>query len=427
MLFMAAQIDSRAQETAGDWPWYLSIGMGQMDFEGDEDFSDSFILSSRLGYDYNERWTLEGGLTVAPSVDATEQTGEPPLSWSSTHALALSLDGLFHFTRWERLDPYIAAGVGLVNYGEEPTDGAQTGLLLRGGGGVMYHFNDEWAVRADYRGMLAGFGSSASANSILDFGIAWFWGANVPPKMVAVSGPLDSDGDGLTDEEERAIGTDPYDPDTDKDRLTDGQEVKTYHTDPLNPDTDYDALTDGAEVLDHKTDPLKRDTDNGGVADGHEVLEDSTNPLNPADDLLLYELYIQFDFDKDIIKPAYFKDLNTIGKVLKRNPNATARIEGHADKLKGSKVDHNMKLSERRAQAVCNFLSSQAGIAASHLQPVGYGFSRPKAPNDPVNGNPINRRVEVYIRGLSLEERENAKKSDALTDSAKPDAAHPGK
>jgi len=33
----------------------------------------------------------------------------------------------------------------------------------------------------------------------------------------------------------------------------------------------------------------------------------------------------------------------------------------------------------------------------------GYGFSRPKAPNDPETGNPENRRVEVYIRGYTEE------------------------
>ena len=32
------------------------------------------------------------------------------------------------------------------------------------------------------------------------------------------------------------------------------------------------------------------------------------------------------------------------------------------------------------------------------MSAAGYGFNRPKAANDPVNGNPVNRRVEVYIR-----------------------------
>jgi len=60
--------------------------------------------------------------------------------------------------------------------------------------------------------------------------------------------PLDSDGDGLSDEEEISFGTNPNLPDTDQDGLTDKEEVKIYQTDPLNPDTDGDGLKDGEEV-----------------------------------------------------------------------------------------------------------------------------------------------------------------------------------
>jgi serine/threonine protein kinase len=94
----------------------------------------------------------------------------------------------------------------------------------------------------------------------------------------------DSDGDGLSDAEERLIGTDPFNPDTDGDGLSDGEEVKVYGTNPLNRDTDGDLLTDGDEVLIFRTDPKNPDTDGGGVRDGVEV-DRGTNPLNPADDL----------------------------------------------------------------------------------------------------------------------------------------------
>ncbi|MEK7653264.1 MAG: hypothetical protein AAB358_02190 [Patescibacteria group bacterium] len=67
---------------------------------------------------------------------------------------------------------------------------------------------------------------------------------------------IDSDSDGLTDEEETALGTDPYKFDTDDDGLTDRAEVKIYKTDPLKPDTDGDGFLDGAEVI-NGYDPLK--------------------------------------------------------------------------------------------------------------------------------------------------------------------------
>lgn len=68
-------------------------------------------------------------------------------------------------------------------------------------------------------------------------------------------GELDSDGDGLSDEAERLLGTDPFNPDTDGDGLTDYEEVCIYGTDPLNPDTDGDGFLDGEEVM-HGYNPL---------------------------------------------------------------------------------------------------------------------------------------------------------------------------
>jgi hypothetical protein len=58
----------------------------------------------------------------------------------------------------------------------------------------------------------------------------------------------DSDNDGLTDERERALGTDPLNPDTDGDKLFDREEVEVYKTDPLKTDTDGDGYDDGTEV-----------------------------------------------------------------------------------------------------------------------------------------------------------------------------------
>ncbi len=90
----------------------------------------------------------------------------------------------------------------------------------------------------------------------------------------------DDDNDGLTNAEERRYGTDPNNPDTDGDGLTDGEEVKRYHTNPLNPDTDGDGLPDGEEVQQYHTDPTKFDTDGDGLSDGDEVFKYHTNPLN---------------------------------------------------------------------------------------------------------------------------------------------------
>jgi hypothetical protein len=89
---------------------------------------------------------------------------------------------------------------------------------------------------------------------------------------------LDSDGDGLSDLGETNGGTDPDDPDSDDDGLTDGQEVVTYGTNKVDPDTDGDGLLDGAEVNTHGTDPLIVDTDGDHCSDRGEVLDIPTWP-----------------------------------------------------------------------------------------------------------------------------------------------------
>ena len=92
-------------------------------------------------------------------------------------------------------------------------------------------------------------------------------------------GPADGDGDGLTDDEEEDLGTDPENSDTDGDGLDDGTEVD-LGTDPTEADTDDDGLDDGEEV-ELGTDPTDPDTDDDGLLDGDEV---DTDPLNPDTD-----------------------------------------------------------------------------------------------------------------------------------------------
>ena len=120
----------------------------------------------------------------------------------------------------------------------------------------------------------------------------------------------DSDGDGLNDGQEVEVGTDPLDADSDDDGLTDGEEVNITETDPndlaspgldadsdgdgltngeeielgtalLSTDTDADGLDDYAEVTTHSTDPVDADSDTDGLTDGVEV---NTYGFDPNDD-----------------------------------------------------------------------------------------------------------------------------------------------
>ena len=58
------------------------------------------------------------------------------------------------------------------------------------------------------------------------------------------------------------------------------------------------------------------------------------------------------------------------------------------------------------------YLEEVGGIDGERMEAAGYGFDRPKAPNDPEFGNPVNRRVEIYLRDVD-KEAEAALESEA--------------
>lgn len=92
---------------------------------------------------------------------------------------------------------------------------------------------------------------------------------------------VDLDKDGLDDVREKEIGTNPQNPDSDNDNLTDGDEVIIHKSLPLNPDTDGDGLSDGDEYLIWKTDITNPDSDNDSYPDGTEV-KNGYSPLGPG-------------------------------------------------------------------------------------------------------------------------------------------------
>jgi hypothetical protein len=101
--------------------------------------------------------------------------------------------------------------------------------------------------------------------------------------QAANAGLQDTDGDGLSNDQEAALQTDPTQPDTDADGLRDGEEVSNFLTSPLAPDSDNDGLKDGDEVQRYRTDPLLPDTDGDILTDGDEINRNS-DPLNPDTD-----------------------------------------------------------------------------------------------------------------------------------------------
>lgn len=103
---------------------------------------------------------------------------------------------------------------------------------------------------------------------------------------------------------------------------------------------------------------------------------------------------VNFDFDKNEIRPDSRPLLDAAIRILKENPNVRISVEGHTDAV-GS-VDYNNALSRRRAEAVFRYLS-KGGVERERMEVVGYGKSRPVASNDTPSGRAQNRRVELQV------------------------------
>lgn len=122
----------------------------------------------------------------------------------------------------------------------------------------------------------------------------------------------------------------------------------------------------------------------------------STAPDSHRSDVpMLIEIAdILFDFDKWVIKESFYAELNEWAEFFLSNPTVTAEIYGHADST-GPTV-YNQKLSEKRAQAVINYLAEK-GVDPSRLTGKGLGETQPVAPNTTKQGRQKNRRVEVGL------------------------------
>jgi hypothetical protein len=111
----------------------------------------------------------------------------------------------------------------------------------------------------------------------------------------------DSDGDNLTDNEERAHTTNPRSADTDGDGLSDDLEIHMYLSNPLYTDTDEDGIGDGDETLMFLTSPVLMDTDGDGADDFQEIMTGGRNPRLAEMPQLSLELYgdplIELDYN----------------------------------------------------------------------------------------------------------------------------------
>jgi outer membrane protein OmpA-like peptidoglycan-associated protein len=105
------------------------------------------------------------------------------------------------------------------------------------------------------------------------------------------------------------------------------------------------------------------------------------------------DLDIQFDYNSAEISTTSMPSVQALGKALSdaNLRGSTFVVAGHTDAI-GSEA-YNQDLSERRADSIKRYLTEKYGINGTDLVTVGYGKTKPKDPNAPLD--PINRRVQV--------------------------------
>ena len=105
---------------------------------------------------------------------------------------------------------------------------------------------------------------------------------------------------------------------------------------------------------------------------------------------------VNFDFDKSTLRPDAVAILAEATEILKRYPDLRVEVAGHTDSV--GTAAYNQGLSERRAKAVYDYLTSN-GIDSSRLAgPVGYGLTRPIDTNETKEGRARNRRTELNVQ-----------------------------
>ncbi len=205
--------------------------------------------------------------------------------------------------------------------------------------------------------------------------------------------PVDSDGDGVVDEKDKCPGTptgrkvnaDGCELDSDGDGVVDGKDKcpgtpagRKVNADGCELDSDGDGIVDGMD---------KCPTVFAKTADGCPP----PPPPAPAPKPLVLE-GVNFDNDQASLKQESYAILDQAVESLKEWGEVKVVVAGHTDSR--SNDDYNLKLSQRRAETVRDYLISK-GIAADRLTAKGYGESQPIADNETEEGRLKNRRVEL--------------------------------
>jgi OOP family OmpA-OmpF porin len=261
--------------------------------------------------------------------------------------LELGFNVIGKFFPESRFSPYVIGGlgylradVGLPDFGGLPPAGSTANNATATGGlGLNIQFGDSpWSLRTEARLRHAFDGDDSLTDSIVTLGLQYNFGGRSSVSAMAASEP------------EEAPAAVPV-------------------------DSDGDGVADDRDQCPGTPAGAKVD------ANGCEIVK-------------LKNVY--FGFDSAVLLATAKRLLDESASMLKRHPDLQVDIVGYADSR--GPESYNMKLSERRAEAVRKYLE-QAGVDAVRLTARGYGESHPGASDMSANGLAQSRRVELSLKG----------------------------
>lgn len=243
--------------------------------------------------------------------------------------------------------------------------------------------------------------------------------APLPPPPPPVVVEKDTDGDGIVDSKDKCPtvpGIAKYDgcpvPDTDGDGINDENDkcptvkgLAKYQGCPI-PDTDGDGINDEEDkcptvpgVARYQGCPIP-DRDGDGVNDEEDKCPDDKGPASnhgcpELKDFNFHAEKVQFAIGSAILTKAATAELDNGAKILAEHSHLNILIDGYTSNT--GKADMNLKLSQRRADAVKAYLVKK-GINADRFTATGYGIANPIGDNKTQKGRDINRRVEFKVK-----------------------------
>ncbi len=228
--------------------------------------------------------------------------------------------------------------------------------------------------------------------------------------------PIDTDGDGVADYLDKCpkvAGTIEGCPDTDKDGIIDSKDKcpKVAGLKELQGCPDGDDDKDGVANLKDKCPNTPKgvkvdakgcpiDTDGDSVADYQDKCpkvagSPKTQGCPVQEQLNAFAKDVYFNTNSATLKRESYAVLDQVVALLKKyNGNYNIAIKGYTDSV--GRDSYNLKLSEKRALAVKNYLVKK-GVSASKLSSRGYGEANPIATNKTKEGRAKNRRTEIVV------------------------------